>query len=80
MSKYTFTKYFEDKVLKKRPYIKKEWCIKIVKNPIKAEGQETNRYRFWGKIDELDGKILRVITLKDKQTIHNAFPDRRFKL
>jgi len=34
---------------------------------------------FWGEIEELDGNILRVVTLEDKKTIHNAFPDRRFK-
>jgi hypothetical protein len=38
-----------------------------------------NRYRFWGQIEELEGRILRVITLEDKVTIHNAFPDRGFK-
>ena len=26
-----------------------------------------------------EGRYLRVITLEDKVTIHNAFPDRRFK-
>jgi hypothetical protein len=41
--------------------------------------QENNRYRFWGEIPELKGKIIRVVTLEDKSTIHNAFPDRRFK-
>ena len=61
------------------PFIKKQWCIEVVEHPIRIETQEHNRYRFWGKIDELDGKILRVITLEDKKTIHNAFPDRRFK-
>jgi hypothetical protein len=30
-------------------------------------------------VDEIEGRILRVITLEDKKTIHNAFPDRRFK-
>ena len=76
---YKFTDYFEKEVLRKRPYIKKEWCIRIVQNPIKTEKQENNRYRFWGTVEELDGKILRVVTLNDKITIHNAFPDRRFK-
>ncbi len=80
MVKYKFTPYFENEVLRKRPYLKKEWCIQIVKNPIKVEPQENNRFRFWGKIDELEGKILRVITLEDKITIHNAFLGRRFKL
>ena len=79
LSDYKFTPYFENEVLRKRAYIKKEWCIGVIKNPIRIETQEQNRYRFWGKIDELDGKILRVITLEDKVTIHNAFPDRRYK-
>ena len=79
MSKYRFTKYFEEQVLKKRSYLKKEWCVYVIENPIKSEPQEHNRYRFWGKIFELDNRILRVVTLEDKVTIHNAFPDRRFK-
>ena len=76
--KYKFTKYFEKEVLRKRPYIKKEWCVKVLQNPVKTEPQENNRYRFWAPIDELKGRYLRVITLDDKVTIHNAFPDRRF--
>ena len=80
MTDFKFTRYFEDKVLKKRAYIKKDWCIRVVENPLKVERQEHNRFRFWGAVPELEGRILRVITLEDKRTIHNAFPDRRFKL
>lgn len=80
MPEYRFTAYFENEVLRKRPYLKKEWCIHVVENPLRIEPQEDNRFRFWGSIDEVEGKILRVITLEDKITIHNAFPDRRFKL
>jgi len=80
MEEYKFTPYFENEVLRKRPYIKKEWCIRVIENPLKVEPQESNRFRFWGEITELEGKILRVVTLEDKITIHNAFPDRRFKL
>jgi hypothetical protein len=29
---------------------------------------------------ELGGRVLRVVTLADGKTIHNAFPDRNFKL
>jgi len=76
---YKFTDYFEKEVLRKRPYIKKEWCVQILENPIRVEQQEGNRFRFWGIIKELEGKALRVITLDDKVTIHNAFPDRGFK-
>ena len=79
MSEYKYTAYFEKEVLRKRPYLKKEWCILIIENPIKVELQEYNRYRFWGRIDEWGGRILRVITLDDNKTIHNAFPDRRFE-
>jgi hypothetical protein len=79
MNKYSFTNYFENEVLRKRPYLKKEWCIQIVENPLQFEPQEQNRWRFWGKIEELEGRFLRVVTLEDKLTIHNAFPDRRFK-
>lgn len=75
-----FTAYFEKEVLRKRPYIKKEWCARVIKNPLKVEEQEDNRFRFWGEIQEMENKILRVITLEDKITIHNAFFDRRFKL
>ncbi|MBI3813972.1 MAG: hypothetical protein HY279_05830 [Nitrospinae bacterium] len=80
MEEYEFTEYFEKEVLRKRPYLKKEWCIRVIENPLKAEPQEHNRFRFWGMIDELGGRALRVVTLEDKRTIHNAFPDRGYKL
>jgi len=70
---------FEKEALRKRPYLKKEWCIRICENPLRVEPQEHNRFRFWGEVDELEGRILRVITLVDKKTIHNAFLDRGFK-
>jgi hypothetical protein len=76
---YKFTDYFEKEVLRKRPYIKKEWCIQVLENPLDVEEQEGNRYRFWGIIDNLEGRVLRVVTLEDKCTIHNAFPDRGYK-
>ena len=76
MAKYKFTQYFENEVLRKRPYLKKDWCTKIIENPLSIEQQEDNRFRFWGKVEELEGKILRVVTLKDKL----PFTTRRFKL
>ena len=79
MSRFKFTPYFENEVLRKRPYIKKEWCLRVLQKPIKMEKQENNRYRFWAPVKELEGRYLRVITLEDKLTIHNAFPDRSFK-
>ena len=79
MNNYGFTEYFENEVLRKRPYLKKEWYIQIVENPLKVEPQGNNRFRFWGVVDELEGRVLRVITLEDRKTIHNAFPDRGYK-
>ena len=79
MTDYKFTEYFEKEVLRKRSYLKKEWCIRVIKNPLKVEPQEHNRFRFWGMVPELEDRVLRVITLSDKKTIHNAFPDRGFK-
>jgi hypothetical protein len=79
VAEYKFTEYFENAVLKKRPYLRKEWCIQVIERPIRSEPHEHNQYRFWGEVPELDGRYLRVITLDDKRTIHNAFPDRRFE-
>jgi hypothetical protein len=59
--------------------LKKEWCIRVLEEPLKSQPQEGNRYRFWGRIEEFEGRVLRVITLEDKITIHNAFPARDFK-
>jgi len=50
-----------------------------VGQPVRVEPQESNRFRFWALVPELGDKYLRVVTLADKQTIHNAFLDRRFK-
>jgi hypothetical protein len=79
VAEYSYTAYFENEVLRKRPYLKKEWCVRVVENPIRVEPQGNDRFRFWGEIKELQGRYLRVITLSDRKTIHNAFPDRGFK-
>jgi len=79
MSEYKWTDYFENQVLKKRPYLKKEWCTRVIQNPLRIERQGDTRVRFWGEISELGGRILRVVTLADCVTIHNAFPDRGFR-
>lgn len=72
------TRYFEEQVLRKRSYLKREWCEYVLKNYICKEIEETGRIRYWAYIDEL-GKYLRVVTLDDGETVHNAFPDRNFK-
>lgn len=77
--RFFFTEYFETEVLRKRPYLKREWCVAVVENPLRSEPQEHNRLRFWAAIPEFGGRYLRVVTLEDKVTIHNAFPDRGFR-
>lgn len=56
------------------------WCEAIVRNPLRRERQPDGRFRYWGAIEELGGRILRVVTLEDGETILNAFPDRNFKV
>ena len=73
------TTYFGNEVLRKRPYVTIEICRKVIKNPYKKEVQPDRRIRFWGKVEELGEKYLRVVTLEDGVTIHNAFIDRGFK-
>ena len=72
------TRYFEEQVLPKRSYIRREWCERAIQEPVKKEIQTDGRIRHWIYIAEL-GKYLRVVTLEDGKTIHNAFPDRNFK-
>jgi hypothetical protein len=66
MKEYGFTDYFENEVLRKRPYLKREWCIRVIEHLLKTEPQEHNRYRFWAAIEEREGCILRVVTLEDR--------------
>lgn len=74
------TRYFEEQVLRKRPYIQRAWCERIVAKPLRRETQPDGRIRYWGIVPELGGRVLRVVTLEDGETIHNAFPDRDFTL
>jgi len=77
------TRYFTEQVLRKRPYIDPAWCIGVLAAPIRSEVQAGGRMRFWGEIvDPRDGKtrFLRVVTLADGETVHNAFFDRNFKV
>jgi hypothetical protein len=76
---YKFTRYFDDEVMRKRPYLEKSWCIRVLENSVRSERQGENRFRFWAPIPEFGNRYLRVITLEDRVTVHNAFFDRGFK-
>jgi hypothetical protein len=76
------TRYFEEQVLRKRAYLNLEMCIAVLRNPLKVERQDDGRIRHWGVVtlpNETQVRILRVVTLEDGETIHNAFPDRNFR-
>ncbi len=79
MREYRFTEYFEQQVLRKRPSLRREWCIAVLEHPLRLERQQDNRLRFWGVVSDLGNRYLRVVTLDDGVTIHNAVPDRRFR-
>ncbi|PJJ97783.1 hypothetical protein CO615_06885 [Lysobacteraceae bacterium NML75-0749] len=71
------TAYFRDNVLAKRTYLTLAMCNAVIMNPVKKVQQDDGRIRYWGFEPSL-GKWLRVVTLEDGLTIHNAFPDRNF--
>jgi hypothetical protein len=54
-----------------------EWCIRTIEYFEHTEVQDDGRIRFWLFIPEL-GHYLRVITLEDGETLHNALVDRTF--
>lgn len=73
------TPYFEKIILNKRLEIKLDWCDRVIANPLKIESQPDGRIRHWGIIAEADNRVLRVVTLEDGETVHNAFFDRNFR-
>jgi hypothetical protein len=75
------TRYFEEQVLRKRPYIRRSWCEEVLAQPLRREAQGDGRIRYWGRITADDGipRVLRVVTLEDGATVHNAFFDRGYR-
>lgn len=75
------TRYFDEQVLRKRPYLLREWCERALVEPLMREVQADGRVRCWVRV-RLDGetqdRFLRVVFLEDEETVHNAFFDRDF--
>ena len=63
------TRYFEEQVVRKRPYLRREWCERIIRRPLHRAVQPDGRIRCWG-----------VVLLPDGETVLNALPDRNFNL
>jgi hypothetical protein len=74
------TKYFESIRLRPDRAIIKDECIQLViEFPEREYVQADGRIRRWDRIDEMEGKYLRVVLLQDSETVHNAFFDRGYK-
>lgn len=74
------TRYYETiRSRKDRSIIKDEWIQYVIENPESEEIQEDGRIRRWARINDMQGKYLRVILLEDAATVHNAFFDRGYK-
>jgi hypothetical protein len=67
--------------MRKRPYIDLTMCAAAIAAPLRSIVQPDGRVRYWAEVtDARDGeaRILRVVTLEDGATVHNAFFDRDF--
>ena len=50
-------------MLRKRPYIRREWCAAVIAAPVRREVQPDGRVRHWGYVPEFGARALRVVTL-----------------
>jgi len=74
------TKYFQTiRARADRAIIKDEWIQHVVEMPERERLQADGRIRRWARIDEMEGRYLRVVLLPDGETVHNAFFDRGYK-
>ncbi|MFM7438421.1 MAG: hypothetical protein ACKO2V_07420 [Snowella sp.] len=70
------TSYFDS--TRNRPdrlSIKEEWITYVIENPERIQIQTDGRIRIWARINEAEGRYLRVVLLSDNETVHNAFFD-----
>lgn len=75
------TRYFDEQVRRKRPYLRDEWIAHALTDPARRIEQPDGRIRLWRRVELEDGKayMLRVVMLADGETVHNAFFDRDYK-
>jgi hypothetical protein len=72
------TRYFEEQVMCKWPYLRAEWCERIIAHPVRRERQ-ADESAIGAMLISWGGRALRVVTLDDGEMVHNAFPDRDFE-
>ena len=74
------TRYFQ--AVRHRPdraIIRDEWIRRVMAHPEREHVQTDGRIRRWARIEEMDGRSLRVVLLPDGETVHNAFFDRGYR-
>jgi hypothetical protein len=72
------TAYFRDVVRQKHPGIEEAWILKVMAQPLEERLQADGRYGLWGLVPEAQNRVLRVLTLGNRETVHSAFFDRGF--
>ena len=72
------TAYFRDVVRQKHPGIEEAWILRVMAEPLETRRQADGRFVLWGLVPEAQNRALRVVTLDDRETVHNAFFDRGF--
>ncbi len=72
------TRYFEEQVLRKRPYLRRDWCEKALREHVRREIEPQGRVRYWWVVPEL-GKYLRVVTLRTAGQSTTRFPTVTFE-
>ena len=76
------TRYFDEQVLRKRPYIQLAWIAPILAAPSPRRASRRPHPRLGAPSSiPRDGqtRYLRIVTLDDGETVHNAFFDRDFE-
>jgi len=74
------TEYFRTvRMRPDRAIIRDEWIRRVIDQSDRAAVQADGRVRLWAEIAEAGGRVLRVVLLPDRVTVHNAFFDRSYK-
>jgi len=78
--RFPSTEYF--RTVRTRPdraIIDNDWIRGVIDQPVRTAVQADGRVRLWAAIAEAGGRVLRVVLLPDRVTVHNAFFDRSYK-
>jgi hypothetical protein len=79
-AQFLSTEYF--RAVRTRPdraIIRDEWIRRVIDQPVWVAVQADGRLRLWAEIAEAGGRVLRVVLLPDRLTVHSEFFDRSYK-